>query len=281
MTRMESILSDAGVDAAKMRPMLATELGTVMAVITKGGEAAIELWHQLRHATEETGYWPVLLGAPDETDDLVDWQELRTGLADQTTMRLAFKKFILPKRPSVRKTLDAAKAIDMVAWFVARWQERIEEMQEYANEGDDLSGLDVPEGDWPDDATPNTKYSTPFEVLTHAAHKEMALALVPTKVAWEVPAFLKWGGWNECPIVAEQCAAMRYWHQKFGAEPVALTSSIAEMHVARPPVDQETALSLAREQYLYCNDIVTQGCQTISDLGATLLRGTSWYFWWD
>jgi Domain of unknown function (DUF4253) len=71
------------------------------------------------------------------------------------------------------------------------------------------------------------------------------------------------------------------WHDLYGAEVVGITSDVVEMHVAKPPLDRESALSLAKAQYLYCNDIVEQGTQTLSVLAATLLEGSVWYFWWD
>ena len=40
-------------------------------------------------------------------------------------------------------------------------------------------------------------------------------------------------------------------------------------------------MDLAWEQYLYCQDIVVQGCETIANLAATLLNSPFWYFWWD
>jgi hypothetical protein len=42
-----------------------------------------------------------------------------------------------------------------------------------------------------------------------------------------------------------------------------------------------TADLLAREQYLYCSDIVWQGVGSVSNLSKTLLNSNYWYFWWD
>jgi len=40
-------------------------------------------------------------------------------------------------------------------------------------------------------------------------------------------------------------------------------------------------MELAKEQYIFCNDIVDQGVGTVSALAATLLDSNYWYFWWD
>jgi Domain of unknown function (DUF4253) len=44
---------------------------------------------------------------------------------------------------------------------------------------------------------------------------------------------------------------------------------------------RKDALDLAREQYIYCSDIVSQGTGTLEALAAGLLGGTAWFFWWD
>lgn len=53
------------------------------------------------------------------------------------------------------------------------------------------------------------------------------------------------------------------------------------LKVARQPQTREQALELAREHYVYCNDIVDQGLGTLSNLTATLMANDWWYFWWD
>jgi hypothetical protein len=34
-------------------------------------------------------------------------------------------------------------------------------------------------------------------------------------------------------------------------------------------------------QFDYCSDIVEQGVETLSALGAGLMTDDWWYFWWD
>jgi hypothetical protein len=53
------------------------------------------------------------------------------------------------------------------------------------------------------------------------------------------------------------------------------------MRVANPPTTKEDALKLAEEQFVYCEDIVTQGTETIENLAAGLINAKKWYFWWD
>jgi hypothetical protein len=107
------------------------------------------------------------------------------------------------------------------------------------------------------------------------------MGLVPTTTPWEVPAFLRMGGWNSCPDAAVHCAIHRYWQSQFGAVIVAATADVVEMDVSRPPGTREAAMELAKQQYNYCSDIVDQGTETLSLLAASLLNGAAWYFWWD
>ena len=76
-------------------------------------------------------------------------------------------------------------------------------------------------------------------------------------------------------------ALMRYWHEKYGAELMTLTRDVVEMSVARPPMTREDALELAKEKFLYCQDILTQGTQTLERLAAEHLGCPVWFFWWD
>jgi hypothetical protein len=60
-----------------------------------------------------------------------------------------------------------------------------------------------------------------------------------------------------------------------------MSSDVLEFRVARSPTTREAAVELADEQYSYCPDIVTQGCETISNLAASLVNARVWFFWWD
>ena len=62
---------------------------------------------------------------------------------------------------------------------------------------------------------------------------------------------------------------------------VSITRDVIEFAVKNPPKTREAAMELAKEQYIFCNDIVDQGVGTVSALAATLLDSNYWYFWWD
>lgn len=137
-------------------------------------------------------------------------------------------------------------------------------------------------GEWPtsllglllDGPTVHTHY-------TGRIHEEVYLVNVPAKASWEIPAYLYWGGWNANPPPHLHVAALRDWHETYGATLVGITSDVLNLSVETPPADRETALALAKDQYIYCEDIVLQGFGDIAPLAASLMESSHWYFWWD
>jgi hypothetical protein len=107
------------------------------------------------------------------------------------------------------------------------------------------------------------------------------IGLADISESWMLPAFLRFGGWNECASPDAQCSIMRYWQEKYGAEILSVSDDVIECTVKNPPQTRAEAMKLAWEQYLYCADIVDQGTQTVSNLGALLLNANLWFFWWD
>lgn len=110
----------------------------------------------------------------------------------------------------------------------------------------------------------------------------LILAQIPVKHPWEVFAWLPFGGWNECPGTADLMAAAKYWFERYGAAPAAMTHDELEF-VLPAPVSKEKAMELAAEQYGFCPDVIDQGPEdaTIGKLADTLRQSRKWYFWWD
>lgn len=96
-----------------------------------------------------------------------------------------------------------------------------------------------------------------------------------------LPAFTRFGGWNECPPPTVHCAAMRYWQKEYGAEICSMRFDTIECTVSAPPSTREAARQLAWQLYWYCGDIVEYGGQAISRLAAELIDSNYWFFWWD
>lgn len=112
-------------------------------------------------------------------------------------------------------------------------------------------------------------------------HDHVHIALIPTDDWTVIPSLLQFGGWNACPQDAWHVAAFRYWRKKYGAELVSMTHDTVEMQVKHRPQMLEDAVTLAMEQYIYCNDIVDQGVGEPALLAKFLMQSNFWYFWWD
>lgn len=159
---------------------------------------------------------------------------------------------------------------DASEWFMKQLTEMKEEYGEYWDEitaDTDISGI-------------KTIRLCSFVDTLSQKTKEVILAKIPTDKPWEVFAWLPFGGWNACPLPEEHVMISRYWYQKFGAVPAALSHDILEF-VTQPLRDKSAAVGLALEQYAYCPDIIDQGMQMVGILANGLTKSSVWSFWWD
>ena len=252
MDEMRAELRLAGVDPATLARLTEDGSDDVWTFAVPGPEA-VSVWRRIRQSVARTGRWPVMLGSKSDL-------EAHRGLLEEAEER------------TPQDVIHQGEAMNVPAWFVER-------EKNWAGEEPD-GGLGGYHGDWPLGDQASHSFYVP---ANYKLGKESALyfGLFPAHEGWEVPAHLRWGGWNECPFAEEHVGVLKYWHERYGAELVCATHDIIEMQVARPPKTREEALQLATEQFLYCEDIVTQGLETLERLASTLLGGAVWYFWWD
>jgi hypothetical protein len=208
------------------------------------GEQALTRYQQLKTNTDVI---PVILG---DNDDIASQIEAMTYVTE-----------------SFAQLLQQANSIDPLEWFDKR-------------QAQDPEYYDLTEGVW-QDLSPATHIFAHLNVLTGEPKAEIYIALVPVEKSWMIPAFLKTGGWNDCPTAAEHTAILKYWDELYGISVASITSDVIELEVQRPPVTKEQALQLAEQQFIYCPDIVYQGTESIAALASTLLNGRVWFFWWD
>jgi Domain of unknown function (DUF4253) len=74
-------------------------------------------------------------------------------------------------------------------------------------------------------------------------------------------------------------AVMRSWEERFGARLFALTHDEACLLVERPPLDLDTALPVAAEHFVFCDE--PAGRQSVRTTAAEIIGAPIWYFWWD
>lgn len=108
---------------------------------------------------------------------------------------------------------------------------------------------------------------------------ETILAYIPTSKPYEVFAWVPFGGWNECPDAEDMIKVARYWYEEYKVIPAVISHDTLEFRAM--PLEKDTAIKIAKEQYELCPDIVDQGIGTIGALAHSLTQSTVWFFWWD
>jgi len=214
--------------------------------ISVAGDIALAELDRLRAEYRSGGLYPILLGDADDKSRILE--NINEG--DGHSEILDYSRKVYP-----HKWMEDRRRLDPDA---------------YQDE----------EGTWPNRAD-KMGIVTHIDIRTRKPKCEVFIALLSLNSPWEAFAYLNWGGWNDCPEPAVHCAFHKYWAERHGAEVVSITGDVVQCNVARPPTDRAASLALAREQYMYCYDIVAQGTETIAALAAGLLNAHYWYFWWD
>ncbi|MDZ4764856.1 MAG: DUF4253 domain-containing protein [Chloroflexota bacterium] len=268
-------LADAGIAAHELTPLpeLAAALTptpsyfaltrgadtpTPIYVLPVAADALIGTWERLRMLTDVTGQYPVILGGA------------RSVYAHYTHLTDA------RRRLSPADQVRAAARIDARTWLDTHWSA-------YFDADDDFGEADV-RGEWTNpvyDLTRDPRETLASEILGYKPDATQYIALVETVYSWEVPAHLNYGGWNACPAPAVHVALQRHWAERWGSEIVAATFDTLVCRTRAPLIDRDTALALARDHMMYCDDIVMQGTGTLDALAAELITHQSWFFWWD
>jgi Domain of unknown function (DUF4253) len=264
-TELKEFLTLNNVDCRSLKLLWEIDSKRVYGLTVSRAEA-IDRWHRLRQLINESKYYPVILGCEDE----IEWHN----------------EYIARSSVSINVIIDRASTLDAKKWFCGTAKQIYN--CEYVNaEFDNREPIEIITdyrlGEWQNDVYPRNKFAIPCNNLNNSIQlgELITIALIPTQVCWHVPAYLKFGNWNDCPAPEIHSGLMRYWHDRYEAEVVSITNDVMEMHVSKPPLNRYDALSLATEHYLYCNDIVEQGTKNLSILAAKLLKSSVWYFWWN
>jgi hypothetical protein len=213
-------------------------------VVVPGKSALAEL-ERLRLQFSSTGLYPILFG------DDEDYARIPNSAGNGA---------------QVKAILQESQQIDPSHWFRQKFES-------------DRDSYPADDGDWPE-------WSEELGIVTHlecdscAPKAKVLIGLLKVAEPWESFAYLNWGGWADCPSAAEHCAIHRYWAEHYGAEVVSITGNAVQCYVRSPPETREIGLRLAREQYIYCPDIVNQGTRSIAQLAAGLIDSRCWYFGW-
>jgi Domain of unknown function (DUF4253) len=226
------------------------------------GTDALRLLNEHRARYPATGKYPFLIGDDYDLRNVKDRAE--------------------SSRRNPAAIIRASLGITIAEWIVGRRQEA----EEGESALDETAGIGRGEieatlSDWPGEILEKGSIGLHKDVSSGKIKPQVYLGLAKIDKPWHLPAVLKYGGWNECPGPEVHCAFHREWQERFGAEITGMSGDVVECTVKNPPTDPKAATILAWEQAWYCADIVAQGCDTVSNLAATLINSPYWYFWWD
>ena len=99
------------------------------------------------------------------------------------------------------------------------------------------------------------------------------LVKVPTTKPYEILAYFGMG--------SEGIATVKYWYEKYGAVPAAITYDEIEFYVERPVLTFEEAKKLAIEQYAFCYGLLWECYDSLDELASAIYKNVHWYFWWS
>lgn len=118
----------------------------------------------------------------------------------------------------------------------------------------------------------NLKFSTVFD-RNEILKNNVILVKIPTKKPYEVLAYFGMG--------SEGIATVKYWYEKYGAVPAAITYDEIEFYVERPVQTLEEAKKLAIEQHAFCYGLLWECYNTLEELANAIYKNVQWYFWWS
>jgi hypothetical protein len=232
-------------------PLYSSGFNMQFTTIEVPGAQALKTLNERRTQFAATGRYPFLIGEAENFERLCELDQINRQDQDEI----------------IRASFD----VDISDWLAIRRRE----LEEFDLTDDEIVGV------WPAEISGEPSLTLHLDIVSRKILPRVVIGLAEVEHPWQLPAKLRYGNWNECPPAEVHCAIHRDWQARFGAEIAGVSADTVECIVASPPQDEEQATSLAWEQYLYCEDIVIQGCQTISNLAATLLDSPYWYFWWD
>lgn len=257
------------------------------------GRGALNTWERLKSSGDG---WPIIVGGDEDLAQIAEQWTIETGVRPEDILARAD----VLRHPDSLRALVVAQREDGGAatreMLAKGDDELLPQIIETDQDGNSrslspaevrktmLEGLEASEpevGEWPAEADATGGGLAVAYDLDGKPLDKVHILILPTKEPAAAPAYLRWGGWNACPASEYHVAALRDWHRRYGAVPVAMTGDVINVHVTRRPQSRDDALSLAREQFLYCEDIVLQGTDTLAPLAAGLMQSDWWFFWWD
>jgi hypothetical protein len=235
-------------------------------IVETSGENALAVWEELKRAGRGA---PVVLGEGELDNLLAPFDPRhRARLEPVGTILAAADAINFPDDIFKRRRDDHAEA--------KLYFGQIASLADFNNDE-----CEAPLGEWPAESSYGSGLSVAYDGISGQLRSTVHIALIPTDDPTTIPAYMRYGNWNECLPPAYHVAALRAWRDRYGAELVGLSADVINLRVSSKPATREEALEVARAQYFYCNDIIDQGIGSYRALAAGLLASDWWFFWWD
>lgn len=240
------------------------------------GKYAVEAWE---HLTKDDAISPVVIGDPESLLYISEGIEFAEQLEVEATLAKV-EKLEFPHGLREAK-LAEFKAISESMKDNETFKEMFGDLDsenEFIIESSDILN------DWPRGRNSKSKLSIPSVAINWATEKPfetIVIALIPTSDWTTVPAYMRFGGYNDCPASEWHIAALRYWRDLYNVRLIGLSHDTLDLRVTRHPKTREEAAKQAIALYDYCPDLVEQGSGSISELARDLMSNNWWYLWWD
>ncbi|MBC8584801.1 immunity protein Imm33 domain-containing protein [Youxingia wuxianensis] len=235
----------------------------------KDDDPIMAAYNYAKRDSAQEGFVPVLIKADDET--LLECLVMNADPKNDADIY----EFDLKTVTEYRKKMLSTSVKDGKAVLEELTGQRKEEAEDDDMDWDEEI-LGEMEGGYE-----NNRISCYWDSDTDMTHP-LILAKIPVKNPWEIFAYLPFGNWNECPDTPQLMAAAKYWFERYGAVPAAMSHDELEF-LLPAPISKKNAMEVALEQYGFCPDIVDQEPEdaTVGALADVLWQSIVWYFWWD
>ncbi|MDE7399465.1 MAG: DUF4253 domain-containing protein [Oscillospiraceae bacterium] len=222
-----------------------------------------ELFLEESRRGKTEGYSPVILALDRRVKEMIESNISRVGTPEE------FRKQILTDTEDGKEIME----------------NRFAEMKAEYGEDDDFGAFK--EDDETLDLYIKTKSSLANQRLwsvkqitdTMLDGESAYLVRVPTSEPWEIPAWLPFGGWNECPSADEMVKVCRCWYENYGATPAIIMGDMILLRLDKPISDRQTAREISHQHAAFCGEFLwTTGLDAQT---ADIMTSNIWVFWWD
>lgn len=246
------LLKDTNIDFTALVEVQLPE-NRFMATFCLGWEddkSALPLWLKLVQEAPAHGLQAILLG--DAESFSVHMEALGLACADEG------EEF--STAPTVSEILEKAKSLNYEDWIAERLEEHVYEP-----------------GEWPESVS--VQEELPLEAW---AEDGLYGALIECDNAAQLPGWLLFGGFADCPSVPAVVASLSRWQDKYQVRPFCLTQDSLICHTLNQPETQEEATALAREHFAFAPEVVNQPDSQLSlaTYAAALQKMHYWLFTW-